>query len=125
MPRSAPSDATRGPSCRAAVARPPIPWSSAILTGRAALYVSEFIATIDGMADDDAHQLTVDLLAHATAPERIYRHDWRPGDLLVFDTIGTIHRRDLSHHGEVRTMRQLSTMAMGINGPEIEALAAR
>src|ERR1019366_5216945 len=63
-------------------------------TGRRALYVSEFIAGIDGMDDDDAHQLAVELLAHATAPERIYRHDWRPGDLLVFDTVGTVHRRD-------------------------------
>jgi alpha-ketoglutarate-dependent taurine dioxygenase len=94
-------------------------------SGRAALYVSEFIAGIDGMDDGDAHQLTVELLAHATAPERVYRHDWRPGDLLVFDTIGTVHRRDLSHHGEVRTMRQLSTMAGGLNGPEIGALAAQ
>lgn len=93
-------------------------------TGRRALYVSEFIAGIDGMEDDDAHRLAVDLLAHAATPERIYRHDWRLGDLLVFDTIGTVHRRDLSHHGEVRTMRQLSTMALGLNGPEISALAA-
>ena len=87
--------------------------------------MSEFIAGIDGMDDADAHELTVKLLAHATTPERVYRHDWRPGDLLVFDTIGTVHRRDLSHHGEVRTMRQLSTMADGLNGPEIGALAAR
>jgi alpha-ketoglutarate-dependent taurine dioxygenase len=94
-------------------------------TGRSALYVSEFVAGIDGMEDGEAHRLAVDLLAHATVPERIYRHDWRPGDLLVFDTIGTVHRRDLSHHGEIRTMRQLSTMAVGVNDPEIEALAAR
>ena len=94
-------------------------------TGRPALYVSEFIAGIDGMDDGDAHRLTVELLAHATTPERIYRHDWQPGDLLVFDTIGTVHRRDLSHHGEARTMRQLSTVAVGLNGPEIGALAAR
>jgi pentalenolactone F synthase len=93
-------------------------------TGRLALYVSEFIAGIDGMDDDDAHRLTVDLLAHAATPERIYRHDWQPGDLLVFDTIGTIHRRDLSHHGETRTMRQLSTVAHGLSDPQIGALAA-
>jgi pentalenolactone F synthase len=94
-------------------------------TGRAALYVSEFIAGIDGMDDGDAHRLAVDLLAHATVPERIYRHDWRPGDLLVFDTVGTVHRRDLSHHGEIRTMRQLSTMDEALSDPEIGALAAQ
>jgi pentalenolactone F synthase len=94
-------------------------------TGRAALYVSEFVASIDGMDDGDAHRLAVELLAHATVPEHIYRHDWRPGDLLVFDTVGTVHRRDLSHHGEIRTMRQLSTIDDALNDPEIGALAAR
>jgi pentalenolactone F synthase len=94
-------------------------------TGRTALYVSEFVASIDGMEDGDAHRLTVELLAHATQPGRIYRHDWQPGDLLVFDTIGTVHRRDLSHHGETRTMRQLSTVVGALSGPEIGALSAR
>jgi alpha-ketoglutarate-dependent taurine dioxygenase len=94
-------------------------------TGRTALYVSEFIAAIDGMEDIDAHRLTVELLAHATKPERVYRHNWQAGDLLVFDTIGTVHRRDLSHHGETRTMRQLSTVVAALSGPEIGALSAR
>jgi taurine dioxygenase/pentalenolactone F synthase len=86
-------------------------------TRRAALYVSEFVAGIEGMDDTEAHQLVVDLLAHATRPERVYRHEWRPGDLVVFDTIGTVHRRDLSRHDESRTMRQLSTVvASGLGG---------
>jgi alpha-ketoglutarate-dependent taurine dioxygenase len=77
------------------------------------------------MEDIDAHRLTVELLAHATKPERVYRHNWQAGDLLVFDTIGTVHRRDLSHHGETRTMRQLSTVVAALSGPEIGALSAR
>jgi taurine dioxygenase/pentalenolactone F synthase len=79
-------------------------------TGRTALYVSEFVAGISGMEDGDAHRLVVELLAHATRPERVYRHEWQPGDLIIFDTIGTVHRRDLSRHDESRTMRQLSTL---------------
>jgi taurine dioxygenase/pentalenolactone F synthase len=79
-------------------------------TGRTALYVSEFVADIDGMEHDEAHRLVVGLLAHATRPQRVYRHEWQPGDLIVFDTIGTVHRRDLSRHDEGRTMRQLSTL---------------
>ena len=66
MRRSGPSGATRGSGCPAAAVRPDIRSSSAIpATGRRALYVSEFIAGIDGMDDDDAHRLAVDLLAHA------------------------------------------------------------
>jgi taurine dioxygenase/pentalenolactone F synthase len=79
-------------------------------TGRTALYVSEFVDEIDGMDHDEAHRLVVELVAHATRPERVYRHEWQPGDLIIFDTIGTVHRRDLSRHDESRTMRQLSTV---------------
>ncbi len=79
-------------------------------TGRVALYASEFVAGIEGMDADAAHQLVVDLLAHATRPERVYRHQWQAGDLVIIDTIGTVHRRDLSRHDEARTMRQLSTV---------------
>jgi alpha-ketoglutarate-dependent taurine dioxygenase len=79
-------------------------------TGRVALYVSEFVADIEGMDHEAAQRLVVQLLAGATRPDRTYRHDWQPGDLVIFDTIGTVHRRDVSRHDEARTMRQLSTV---------------
>jgi taurine dioxygenase/pentalenolactone F synthase len=51
-----------------------------------------------------------ELMVHATRPERLYGHVWREGDLIIFDDIGTMHRRDPSDADEIRTMRQLSTM---------------
>ena len=32
------------------------------------------------------------LLARANEAEYIYTHDWRPGDLLIWDNTGTMHR---------------------------------
>ena len=36
------------------------------------------------------------------------------GDLVIFDTVGTIHRRDTFVRGERRAMRQLSTLQEGM-----------
>ena len=50
-------------------------------------------------------------MAHATHPERLYGHAWREGDLIIFDDVGTMHRRDPSDpDAEPHVMRQLSTM---------------
>lgn len=79
-------------------------------TGRVALYVSSLLAGIEGWDDDEALDLIEDLMRRATDPARIYGHRWQVGDLVIFDDIGTIHRRDPSDQAQVRSMRQLSTM---------------
>jgi alpha-ketoglutarate-dependent taurine dioxygenase len=33
-----------------------------------------------------------DLVAHAVQPDAIYRHQWTPGDMLIWDERSTIHR---------------------------------
>jgi len=79
-------------------------------TGRTALYVNSLVAGIEGWDPLDAGELLDDLMRHATDEGRVYGHAWEPGDLVIFDDIGTMHRRDPTDPGEVRTMRQLSTM---------------
>jgi taurine dioxygenase/pentalenolactone F synthase len=79
-------------------------------TGRTALYVNSLVAGFEGMERAEGRALLDELMAHATRPERVYGHAWREGDLIVFDDVGTMHRRDPSTTDEVRTMRQLSTM---------------
>jgi alpha-ketoglutarate-dependent taurine dioxygenase len=32
------------------------------------------------------------LLAKATAAERVYRHEWAVGDLVIWDNTGVLHR---------------------------------
>lgn len=32
------------------------------------------------------------ILTMAEQPKYIYRHDWRPGDILIWDNTGTMHR---------------------------------
>ena len=79
-------------------------------TGRETLYVSKGITRrIVGMPKDESDALLKELAAHSTKPENVYAHDWLVGDLVVFDTLGTLHRREAWDPNERRVMRQLST----------------
>ena len=79
-------------------------------TGREILYVSKGITRhVVGLPKDESSALLKELAAHSTKPECVYGHDWQPGDMIMFDTLGTLHRRDAWAPSERRVMRQLST----------------
>ena len=79
-------------------------------TGDEILYVSRGITRrIVGMERAESSALLKQLHLHATQPERVYGHDWEVGDLIMFDTLGTMNRRDAWDPTERRLMRQLST----------------
>jgi len=45
-----------------------------------------------GMDRDEGRALLDDLLFRSTTPERIYRHEWSVGDLVIWDNRGVLHR---------------------------------
>jgi alpha-ketoglutarate-dependent taurine dioxygenase len=61
-------------------------------SGRKSLVLSTSGAYIVGMHPADSHDLLHRLMAHATQDKYVYRHDWRMGDLLMWDNTGTMHR---------------------------------
>ena len=61
-------------------------------TGRRALYTNCFFTTkIGDMTEADSAPLLADLERRATVPGNVYRHHWRPGDVLVWDNRCTMH----------------------------------
>jgi alpha-ketoglutarate-dependent taurine dioxygenase len=68
------------------------------------------VAGFEGLDQAEGRALVDELMRHATRPERLYGHAWQEGDLIIFDDVGTMHRREPSDADEIRTMRQLSTM---------------
>lgn len=79
-------------------------------TGEEILYVSRGITRrIVGMDKSESSALLKQLHLHATRPEAVYAHDWELGDLVMFDALGTLHRRDSWDPTQRRLMRQLST----------------
>src|SRR5271169_2490111 len=61
-------------------------------TGRKALYVTagECIG-IEGMPEGEAVDLIAELDGHCVRPEFLYRHQWRVGDLLMWDNASAMH----------------------------------
>ncbi len=60
-------------------------------SGLRALYVSERSSHFHGMTAAESRPLIDHLCAHATRPENVYRHVWRPGDLVCWDNRTTMH----------------------------------
>lgn len=61
-------------------------------TGETSLYTSEHVMGIDGLPDAQAQPILDRLLRTAIAPERVYRHHFRVGDLVIWDNRSMIHR---------------------------------
>ena len=62
------------------------------LTGQKCLFVNEGYSTrIIDLPEDESAQMLKELCAHITKPEFIYRHQWKVGDLLIWDNCSTQH----------------------------------
>jgi alpha-ketoglutarate-dependent taurine dioxygenase len=44
------------------------------------------------MPFDEGRALLLELLDRSTAPELVYRHEWKVGDLVIWDNRGVLHR---------------------------------
>ena len=61
-------------------------------SGRKSLVLSTSASHIVGMHPAESRYLLERLMAHATQPQYVYRHQWAMGDLLIWDNTGTMHR---------------------------------
>ena len=60
--------------------------------GRRSLVLGATTSHVVGMEPDEGRSLLDDLLARSTAPDRVYRHEWAVGDLVIWDNRGVLHR---------------------------------
>jgi len=61
--------------------------------GRKALYLNPVrMESIPGMEDQAALALIGELMAHATQQKYEYRHQWRPGDMVIWDNRSVMHQ---------------------------------
>jgi alpha-ketoglutarate-dependent taurine dioxygenase len=47
---------------------------------------------VEGMPEAESRALLARLAAHTTRPENVYRHEWRIGDLVMWNNCGVMHR---------------------------------
>jgi alpha-ketoglutarate-dependent taurine dioxygenase len=61
-------------------------------SGRRSLVLGITASHIVGLEPDESRQILDDLLDRSTAPERVYRHEWEVGDMVIWDNRGVLHR---------------------------------
>jgi len=65
------------------------------VTGRKAIYLGRRLnGCIIGLPLEESERLLDELWAHASRPEFVWGHEWRLGDVLIWDNRCLIHRRD-------------------------------
>ncbi len=66
-------------------------WKNPV-NGRSALYLASHAYAIEGMDKADGLKLIEELMAAATAPGLSYMHQWKSGDVVMWDNRATMHR---------------------------------
>jgi alpha-ketoglutarate-dependent taurine dioxygenase len=61
-------------------------------SGRKSLLLGATADYVVGLPVEESRALLARLRDWATQPQYVYRHEWQPGDLLIWDNTGTMHR---------------------------------
>jgi alpha-ketoglutarate-dependent taurine dioxygenase len=68
----------------------PLVWTHR--SGRRSLVLGATASHVVGMEVEEGQALLAELLARSTSPDRIYRHEWKVGDMVIWDNRGVLHR---------------------------------
>jgi taurine dioxygenase len=76
-------------------------------TGRKSLYVGPHLTkSIVGLSQTESREWLDQLFEHIQQPQFIWTHDWKVGDLVVWDNRPTLHRREPFPPTERRIMKR-------------------
>jgi alpha-ketoglutarate-dependent 2,4-dichlorophenoxyacetate dioxygenase len=106
---SAEERAALPPQCWRLVWRNPV-------NGRGALYLASHAYAVEGMEPAAGKKLIDDLTAAATAPGASYLHEWRKGDVVMWDNRATMHRGRPWPSHEARLMIRTTISATEADG---------
>jgi alpha-ketoglutarate-dependent 2,4-dichlorophenoxyacetate dioxygenase len=90
------------------------------INGRRSLLIGAHASQIEGMSVERGRALLKELLEHAARPEFRYRHEWREGDLVIWDNRAVLHRA--TPYDTVRHRRLMQRTTVSGDGRE-ETLA--
>lgn len=85
------------------------------VTKRKCLYVSEgYTVKILGVPDDESRALVSALTTQCARPEFHYRHNWREGDLVMWDDCSTQHKATFDYALPMRRLMHRTTVINGL-----------
>ncbi|AYJ50348.1 TauD/TfdA dioxygenase family protein [Rhodococcus sp. P1Y] len=82
----------------------PLVWTHS--TGRRSLVLGATASHIVGMDVEEGRALLKELVDRATTPDRVYRHTWAVGDMVLWDNSGLLHRACEFDRKEPRRMHR-------------------
>lgn len=80
-------------------------------TEQRSLFIGAHLVRIAGIAAAESERLVRQLVEGATQPERIYHHDFRPDDVLIWENASLMHRACALRPGEKRVVEEISVYA--------------
>ena len=81
------------------------------VTGRKGLFVNEaHTSHIPGLPREESDALLSELYRHITRPEFQYVHQWRPGDLLMWDNVAVQHKATFDYDLPMRRLMHRTTV---------------
>lgn len=72
----------------------------------------DFAYSIEGMSDDDARALLLDLFEHCTQERYVYRHEWQVGDAALWLNTQTMHEREAFPADQLRVLRHVNILGV-------------
>ena len=94
-------------------------------TKRRSVYVASHANRVMEWPIPEGRILIWDLINHATLPQSVYSHEWRVGDLVIWDNLATMHRGtrfdDTRYHRELRRVTTIDVAYEFENLPLTEA----
>lgn len=86
------------------------------VNGRLALYIASHAYAVEGLSDTEARTLLDELIGEATRPQFLYRHQWRVGDVLMWDNRAIMHRGRPWPYQQPRSMVRTTISAVEADG---------
>ncbi len=90
-------------------------WKNPV-NGRSALYLASHAYAIEAMESTAGKSLLDELMTVATAPRTSYVHNWRSGDVVMWDNRATMHRGRPWPAHEARLMVRTTISATAVDG---------
>lgn len=86
------------------------------VNGELAVYIASHAFRVEGLSNDEGMALIDELIAFCTQPRYVYTHEWRVGDLLIWDERATLHRGRPWPYEEERTLSSICVTASETDG---------
>jgi alpha-ketoglutarate-dependent taurine dioxygenase len=77
-------------------------------SGRRSLVIGASADHVVGMDREQGTALLAELVTQSTVPDRVYRHEWTVGDLVIWDNTGVMHRVQPYEASSAREMHRTS-----------------